>query len=156
MLKIKQKDIERFWSKVQKTKGCWNWIGGSFTKDGYGQIGIDGQMRRSNRISFLINKGKIGEGKYVLHKCNNRKCVNPEHLYLGTQFENMRDALKIGSLSSKGEKNGRSKITKKDVLKIRELYKLGQKQIELAEIFGIARSTISHIIRGYTWKHILC
>ena len=155
MLKIKQKDIDRFWSKVQKTRKCWNWIGGCFTRDGYGQIGICGQMRRSHRISWIIHFGKIPNKLYVLHKCNNRKCIRPDHLYLGTQFENMRDAILAGNLSPKGEKNGRSRISERDVLMIRDLYKnFHWKQKQLAELFKIGRSTISHIIRNFTWSHV--
>ena len=141
--------------KVEKTNECWNWVGGAFTKDGYGQIGIDGQMRRSHRISWIIKFGSIRNKMYVLHRCNNRRCVRPTHLYLGTQFENMRDAVMAGHLSPTGEKNGRSRLSIRDVLMIRDLYKnFYWTQKQLANLFCIGRSTVSHLIIRNTWKHV--
>ena len=156
MLKIKQKDIDRFWSKVQKTRGCWNWTGRSFNRDGYGEIGIGGQMGRAHRISWILHFGKIPKKLYVLHKCDNRKCVNSKHLYLGTQFENMRDMIKRNkNINRKGEKNGRHKVSKENVLLIRKIYKETKIfQKELAKKFKLGRSTIGHILRNYTWKHL--
>lgn len=155
MFKIKQKDIERFWSKVKKTKNCWNFFG-AFTRDGYGQLGIDGQMRRAHRVSWIIHKGIIPKSTYVLHKCDKRNCVNIKHLYLGTQLDNMRDMVERKRNSdNNGEKNPRAILKNSDVLRIRKIYSRGKtKQKELAKKFNVDQVTISHILRKYTWKNL--
>lgn len=99
---------ERFWPKVAKTDdGCWEWQS-SCTKMGYGQF----QVRKlsklpfyAHRVSFMIHKGEIPEGKQVCHTCDNPKCVNPEHLFLGSQTDNNRDRQNKGRTAS-GDKNG--------------------------------------------------
>ena len=79
----------RFWPKVAKGAGCWNWTG-ALTRGGYGSF-WGGPERRAHRMSWVLRHGPIPHGRLVLHRCNNRLCVNPEHLYLGDQYDNMRD-----------------------------------------------------------------
>ncbi len=84
---------KRFWIKVQKTEGCWNWTG-SKDRDGYGRFGTNGRNSSphlAQRVSWFIKFGDIPEGSCILHRCDNPSCVNPDHLFIGTPYDNMRD-----------------------------------------------------------------
>ena len=87
----------RFWAKVDKhgPDECWNWLG-SKTRGGYGQFSIRGYMTRVHRISWRLSHGDIPKDMLALHKCNNPSCVNPYHLYLGNQSDNMKDRTRSG------------------------------------------------------------
>lgn len=82
--------MDRFWNKVNKTDGCWIWTA-SKTYQGYGYFRLDGRMQKAHRVSYKILKGQIPNGMMILHSCHNPSCVNPEHLRIGTNQENMRD-----------------------------------------------------------------
>lgn len=87
---------ERFWKKVD-IKGendCWNWMGA--TSYGYGQFGINYKLIRSHRISYMLSNGEIPDNFVICHSCDNKKCCNPKHLFLGTQSENILDAVNKG------------------------------------------------------------
>lgn len=86
---------ERFWIKVEKTDNCWNWIGYKNPK-GYGSIKIDGKKIRAHRLSYIIHFGKIPDGKIVMHACDNRRCVRPDHILAGTVQENNIDMMRKG------------------------------------------------------------
>ena len=86
----KQKDVDRFWSKVKKGPGCWNWLAGC-TSAGYAEFSIKLKVLRCNRFVWELTYGEIPEGMMVLHKCDNRRCVRPDHLYLGSGVDNMND-----------------------------------------------------------------
>lgn len=95
------KDHPRFWSKISKTNSCWTWIG-KISTTGYGVMMIgsraDNSRRyiKAHRISFFIHFGEIPDGMWILHKCDNPKCVNPEHLFAGTPKDNTQDMIKKG------------------------------------------------------------
>lgn len=153
-----------FWKRVDKGSPdeCWNWKGNLFT-NGYGQLGfVHRGSRLAHRYSYLIHNGTVCNDNQVLHKCDNKKCVNPNHLFLGSQSDNIQDMINKGrdniyfkNGGSVGEKNTKSKLNETDVEEIKRKYNTGlYTQLKLSEIFGISRSAISHITRNYTWRHI--
>lgn len=135
--------------------GCWNWTASTRTKFGYGQIKYKGKMRAAHRVSWEMFYGEIPDGIFVCHKCDNPKCVNPTHLFLGTNQDNMNDMKSKGRSrggSPFGEANHQSKLTEKKVKEIRDLYKTGQyTQKKLADDFGVERTCIGKIVRNERW-----
>ncbi len=145
---------ERFWEKVDKKgKGeCWEWK--AFCGNhGYGQIGFRGKMEQAHRISYELNVGKIPEGLCVLHHCDNTACVNPAHLFLGTQGDNMIDMSKKGR-SMIGINQPRHKLNECEILEIRRLRSIGLKPKILSKMFGVSASHIWNIYNRLSWKHI--
>lgn len=131
--------------------GCWEWLGYRDTS-GYGWIGINYRIESTHRIAYKIWAGEIPKGLYVLHKCDNPPCFNPEHLFLGSNRDNRVDAVKKNR-HAKGEKIVFSKLTATQVLEARAM--LGRlSQREIADHFLVDQSNISRIARRITWKHI--
>lgn len=122
--------------------------------NGYGSFGVEGIMKYAHRVSYEIANGEIAKGMNVLHKCDNPSCVNPDHLFLGTQKENMEDCVKKKRRNAPvGERQHLSKLTKEKVLEIRELAK-SITQRKISEMYNISEVAISCIILRKTWKHI--
>lgn len=148
---------DRFWRKtVYVHSGCCLWIG-SASKHGYGTFGIgsrtDGSRRtvRTTRYAYEISFGPIPDGLYVLHKCDNPRCVNPDHLYLGDQKKNMQDMRERGrSNYVRGEKIGLSKLNEKQIAEIRSM---NIPNTLIARKFDVTPATIGYIRNGKTWKH---
>lgn len=149
-------DIEtyrRFMRKVNTNgpNGCWIWTA-STKFDGYGQFGINGTIERSHRIMWEHINGPILDDTCVLHKCDNRRCVNPDHLFLGTRADNARDKVCKGR-HPKGNDSVKSKLCADDIDLIRDLYSSKSlNQSDLAETFGISTSQISRIVRLENWR----
>lgn len=145
---------DRFNEHVTPTnkRTCWEWEGNLFPT-GYGVFSIRRKTIGAHRASWRLYNGDIPDDLQVLHKCDNRKCVNPYHLYLGTIEDNMRDKVERGR-SLKGEDVPTSVLTKKQVKEIRKLYRQGVVQTELAKRYGVHQGTISGIVLKKTWKHI--
>lgn len=156
---------EVFWSFVSRDgqpgyggTPCWNWTRGK--SEGYGCFTHDGKSERCHRLSWLLHSGDPS-GKYVLHKCDNRACVNPLHLFLGTHADNMRDAAGKGRLvvprpDNSGERNGRSKLTADKVRGIRKAAaeRPELKQTEIGTMFGVSGVTVCRILAGKIWKGV--
>lgn len=141
----------RFMGKVAVTATCWEWTAAK-TKDGYGEIGFRGKTARAHRVAFLLFVGEIPPGLSVLHTCDNPGCVNPAHLYAGTQAMNVRDRIERGrSRHPFGENHGRAKLTEKDVAEIRAALASGCVQRRLSERFGVTPTTILKIKKGELW-----
>lgn len=154
--------VERILSrvKVDSKRGCWNWIG-STKGHGYASMGITYapkvfKAEAVSRISYLEFIGPIPKGLHALHTCDNPKCVNPFHIFLGTNLQNVRDKIFKGrSAVTSGEKNGRRKLSNPQVIKMRELYRMKSKtHRELAVLFGVSQAVAYRIVKGQSWKHI--
>jgi hypothetical protein len=153
----KPTDKDRFLQKVEKTDTCWLWKG-KLSKNGRGRF----MMRKnpnmtSHRASYILFKGDIPPGIYVCHTCDNPKCVNPDHLFLGTPKDNTQDALSKGRMKGPvGELNkglGR-KLCENDVLNIRKLKSEGYPSWKILEEYQISRPLLSLIVRHKLWKNI--
>jgi len=146
---------------VQEIDGlCWEWT--CMTHDyGYGRFSIDGKWFLAHRISWRLYEGNIPDEKYVLHKCHNEKCVNPDHLYIGTQKDNVEDAVNQGNFEDRkngdvsGEINGQSKLSADDVRQIRRKYEETEKTYyDLSNEYGISFGCVGKIVRRERWEHI--
>ncbi len=155
-MNLSEVDIKRFWSKVQKTGHCWLWTA-SRNYNGYGNFSLDGKTFLAHRIAFFLSNGISLSELFVCHKCDNPACVNPEHLFLGTQRDNMQDSLKKGRKPSyPGSKNGRAKLTETEVNEIRRLHLEGYTSTPLIRKFGVCKSQINNIVAGSQWKQSSC
>lgn len=148
----------RFWSKVNigNPSECWEWQAFR-SRLGYGRLMFQGKVCAAHRVSWAITNGEIPDGLCVLHKCDNRACVNPNHLFLGTQVENIQDMIRKGrkrNNPSKGEASKNAKLTTDDIHKIRQFHAEGKSHKQIAKMFGICFQEISKIVRGERWAHI--
>lgn len=136
---------------------CWEWQG-TKDRDGYGIFGYENRMRLVHRLAYEFYHQTTEEemkGKIVMHICDNPSCVNPDHLKLGTQKENIHDCIKKGRRANqKGEANFNAKLTEYQVKKIRELAEFGMSQEQLSKMFNVSRRTIHNIRKGISWKHL--
>lgn len=152
-------DKNRFYFNIafNSDNDCMEWKG-TKKKNGYGQFEtLNKKWVHAHRHSYSIFNGKIPQGICVLHKCDNRICVNPEHLFLGTKKDNTQDMInkgRRGVTSLKGEKNHKSKLLESDVIKIRNLYSKGKNCTQIALIYNLSISAIDRIVRKISWKHI--
>ena len=146
--------ITRFEAKINKTDGCWEWVA-SCAGAGYGQMKLPKQRKQeySHRLAYMIYKGPIAEGQFVCHTCDNTKCCNPDHLFLGTQKENLQD-MKTKNRHLAGAKNAMAKLTDSDVVKIRACLAAGMPQWQIAKAFGVKQMAISRIKTGARWSHV--
>lgn len=155
-------DIKRFWSKVVKglRDDCWLWMAalehGRFKhRQGYGVIRVQGRLVRAHTISYALVHG-YDHGLFVLHECDEPRCVNPRHLKGGTQRQNLEDMRARGrNRKARGSASGKSKLEASDVHQIRERLKEGEKNIVLAREFGVHSASITDIKMGRTWAHLL-
>jgi hypothetical protein len=174
---------DRFWEKVNKSVGpraCWNWTGTVNPKTGYGEIsgGERGSGREiASRLSWQLHYGPIPDGLCVLHHCDNRLCVNPVHLFLGTRADNVHDMIQKGRNAdhvrpgyhpkgdrngarvhpermSRGERHHSAKLTEARVRAIRAAYAGGVCQAILSREYGVTPTCVYNIVHRKTWRHI--
>lgn len=149
---------DRFFIKISKNQetNCWEWLGAKH-KDGYGFFyNNEYKTVLAHRYSWLKYRGDIPEGMYVCHHCDNRKCVNPEHLFLGTQLDNVRDMYsKNRQHQNIGQEHPRAKLTNESVLFIRKARKEKlYKETELADMFNVSVTTIHRVYHYGGWTHL--
>jgi len=162
-MKYDKKDLERFWTKVdiRNWDECWEWLAQK-DKDGYGRIKIKKKCLRAHRFSFFIHNGFVDKNLYVCHSCDNPSCVNPHHLWIGTNRDNQNDLVEKSKIINKknksknmGEKSHLSKLKEEDVIAIRNLYL--DKSIlikDIANKFDITITNVQDIVKNKTWKHV--
>ena len=143
---------ERFEEKFTKADGCWEWTA-CRDKWGYGRLQFSEKMQGAHRVAYQLYVGEIPDGLCVLHHCDNPSCVRPDHLFLGTNDDNVRDRDGKGR-GAIGEKNGSAKLTEEQVKTIRSKRKEGAHTIDLAKQFGVAQRTISKIVLYQKWAKI--
>lgn len=176
-LELTEKELSRFLRKIDKNGPmpadeslgrCWEWNGGKFNT-GYGAFKLRRKQYRAHRLSFEIHKHVLEPNELACHHCDNRVCVNPDHLFKGTQKENLEDAVRKGRMMSgdrhtsrtcrasrpRGEKHKCHKITSEQVLLIREMYASGNFTLrKLGLEFGITATAILFIVKRKTWQHL--
>ena len=150
------KDIARFWSYVDKKspEECWQWMLSSDSR-GYGEIRLQNRLWRSSRVAYHLRHGSIPSGMHVLHKCDNPLCCNPDHLFAGTNFDNMQDMLKKGRGKNRFTKRPNvTRLTAEQVREIRKLHAAGSSSKVLGKTYRIDPKTVSRIVNRHTWKLI--
>lgn len=140
---------------IKNKDGCWGWSGCAPKNPGYGQFRFGMKRERAHRASWKIHFGEIPTGKHVLHKCDNRICSRPDHLFLGTHKDNIQDMLnkdRHPTMGKHGEANHQSKLDISAVKRIKELLTTGITQNEIAKMFDVKAMAISNIKNDKTWR----
>ncbi len=135
--------IVKFWNKVKKSEGCWEWVG-SRNQQGYGQFCVNRVPRPSHRVSYELHFGPFNAKMCICHRCDNPPCIRPDHLFLGSHQDNVRDAIRKGRMKY----DWASKLNKSDVIKIRELAERGGLPLDIANAFLVTRQCIMDILSG--------
>lgn len=161
----------RFWEKVQRAEGgaCWEWTACLFTNSGYGCFLYERKLQGAHRVSWNLAHGPIPDGLWVLHKCDNRKCVRPDHLFLGTPTDNVRDMFAKGRAvppagdahwfrrkagAQRGANNFNARLDESAVATIKSTLAEGVPIGPLARQYGVTAPTISLILSGQNWPHV--
>lgn len=153
----------RFWAKVDTSGGsnaCWEWTAG--LNKGYGKIGVKMSYQLAHRVSYELHIGPIPKGLHVLHSCDNPACVNPIHLFIGTNDDNIADKLSKGRQASpRGMKNANAKLTPEAVRDIRENYVPGSQGSRqkyslryFARKYKVSHPTILRVVKNEGWDHV--
>lgn len=152
--------MDTFWDKVDQ-KGpeeCWEWW--PARENQYGKYWLNGERMGAHRAAWTLTNGPIPVGIEVCHSCDNPRCVNPAHLFLGTHQDNMRDAYTKGRIvqppgrPQRGERNGSAKLTEADVFAIRARHHDGETQTGIAQDFPVSQQQICDIVHRKCWTHI--
>lgn len=136
--------------KVDPATGCWNWTG-VLHQQGYGMIRSARTQHLTHRASYNVFKGEIPAGMFVCHHCDNRRCVNPDHLFLGTVQDNQAD-MKRKDRSVFGEKSSAAKLKEADVLQILKYKSEGMTQRAIAKMFNVSPSLVCMVLKGAVWQ----
>lgn len=147
-----------FWSKIEKRgeDECWPWLAAVTKCGGYGQIERNHKGMRANRLAYEFTYGKFDGHLFVLHRCDNPKCCNPKHLFLGTAKDNSDDCRKkCRDRKALGSRNANSKLTEDAVVAIRQRYATENiTTTELGKVYGVTSSQISNAVRRVSWMHV--
>ena len=129
--------------------GCWIWDGNLL--NGYGTIFHEGKTQKAHRMLYEAHKGAIPKGMLVCHKCDEPSCVNPDHLFIGSQKENMEDCVAKGRIA-KGSRQGNAKLTEDQVIEIRRMFAEGAKLREVAKLYNMSTQNASDIKTRNSWR----
>ena len=158
-MKLTEPDIQRFWEKVDRSPGfgpqgdCWRWIACE-RGNGYGCIKIAGKVYDAHRVSFVIANGNPPT-KLACHRCDNRLCVNPDHIYDGSHSENLRDAFRNPDRKTcRGEAKPNAKLNAPLVRRMRDLWNSGLTTYRIGKMFGVSRRAVDKAVKGMTWSHV--
>lgn len=154
--------LERFEEKIERIteSGCWLWTHGlssqKVAKDSYGVFRLTKEKgEKAHRAAWMLFKGEIPDGMLVCHRCDIPSCVNPAHLFLGTNAENMADMKAKGRAKGrKGESHPSAKLNEEKVVAMRKLFEAGMTSYELAPIFGVSKSLVHVVVSRQNWKHV--
>lgn len=151
-----QNRIARFWDRIERPAGgCWEWKG-LLTKSGYGNLRWDGRGWLAHRLAWTLARGPVPSHLFVCHHCDNPKCCNPEHLFIGTQTDNMHDMFAKGRrIAARGERASKAKLTASEVRQMRADFAGGERQTDLSQKYGMSKGAVSAIVHGRHWKHLL-
>jgi hypothetical protein len=153
--RTREQAVAAFWSKVD-VKGsdeCWNWKGANNGKKGYGKLKWFGRFISAHRLAFFLSGGVLPEGMSVLHTCDNPCCVNPIHLFVGTNRDNVDDCIGKGR-QAKGTRVPSAKLTEASVIELRQDHEAGFSVYELATKYGISPQAAWLAAKQITWKHV--
>ncbi len=141
---------DRFWEAIYYTDGCWLWKGHTDKRNRYGTLKVNGRTVKAHRFAWELENGPIPAGLVVRHRCDNTLCVNPHHLELGTQLDNVRDSINRGRFHrARGERSGKATLTDAQALEIRSRHRRRRVTYAmLAAEYGVSYSTIQNICRG--------
>lgn len=152
------RDARRFSTKIDRNEhGCWNWTGCT-NQSGYGAFRVSRPTRKTvlaHRFAYEMARGEIPPGLFVCHHCDNPKCCNPDHLYLGDQTRNMRDASERGRMPV-GEAHHATTLTEIEARFIKIWLAHGFPQRLIAETFQTSQTTVWNINRGASWSRVSC
>lgn len=160
----RKQTAESFWARVNKGADdeCWEWNGGT-NSTGYGSVGWHGCVYTAHRVAAWLSGMVKSPSRplhsrdkgHVLHKCDNRRCCNPNHFFLGSFTDNMRDAYsKKRKVQPRGQHHANAKLTNQQAEEIRQRYEAGEYQVPLAQEYGVSQRVISLIVRGESYKCI--
>lgn len=153
----------RYWPRIKETpNGCHEWQGAK-SNFGYGRVVYDGEVVSTHRLAYQLAYGPVPEGLFILHQCDNPPCCRPDHLFLGTGYDNVQDMKKKGRMRHgvapiemrRGEMSSKAKLTNAKVVEMRKRYAIGGITLkEISSEFGISQATASLAINRKTWGHV--
>jgi hypothetical protein len=141
-----------FWSRVPRGDGCWEWPG-TRTIYGYGEVKWNGKKRVTHRVAWELTHGSIPVGMSVCHRCDNRPCCRPDHLFLGTQADNVADKVAKGR-QLRGSAMPSAKLSEMDVKNMRALHEMGLRNCDISLVYRQSPGKVTRILKRELWRHV--